>query len=337
MLVGSWWSERTVNEQWALGLGGLAFLVAVGIAAVWVTMERYEPLFNGLTPQEVTEVANQLTQDGIEYRLDQDAGRVLVTKSDVQKARATIIEHGLPLGKLPGFELFNDIEFGMTDFTQRINYQRALEGELARTIASLHPVQHARIHLVLPQTGLFAKDGSAASASVVLVLKEGAHLAHQQVSGVRGLLASAIPGLRPANVTLHDQAGVSLVRSSPSDADVEGTDTWLGTKKGYERYYQEKVSDIVSYFVGARAHVQVNVELDHGGYPIRHTTWMSAPRSETALPVQPESLPGATEMVSLELSESLDSDVGRQPAVGGATMPYRYRDVRTMPGPPTVG
>src|SRR5262249_51636316 len=153
------------------------------------------------------------------YRLENDGTTILVDKSQVHALRLKLLGKSGTLKSAVGFEIFNNTDFGMTEFAQKINYQRALQGELARTIQSLDEVKNARVRLVLPESGLFKKSGQKPKASITLAIKEGRSLAPEQVVGIQRLVAAAVPEIEPSAVTIADQRGVTLTRAAGNEGE----------------------------------------------------------------------------------------------------------------------
>jgi flagellar M-ring protein FliF len=206
-------------ERWAaLGLvqrvgalTALAALVTAGI--VWWASDRgptLSPLFSRLSPEDAGAIVERLREDRVTYELDAEGTTVLVPEERVHELRLALAADGLPRGGGVGFELFDETRFGESEFTEQVQYRRALEGELARTIAHIEGVERARVHLVLPQRTLLTSEEARASASVALHLRAGHRLEPDQVRGLVHLVASSVRGLTPENVTLVDGDGRSL-------------------------------------------------------------------------------------------------------------------------------
>ena len=187
-----------------LALAALAPLVFFG--AQWLTETQYVPLYSALPAEESGAVLNQLKVAKTPYRIG-PGEQILVPAEKVSETRLKLAMQGLPVGGGVGFEVFDRPSLGVSDFAQRLNYQRALQGELARTIGHLREVQRARVHLVLPQPSLFAERDRPATASVFLKLTPGAALGREQIRGVVHLVASSVEGLVPERVTVVDTGG----------------------------------------------------------------------------------------------------------------------------------
>lgn len=205
-------------------LAAAAFVAAVGAAMAWYAGRTdWRPLFSGLDAKDMQQVSQELSAAGIQYRMTADGGGIEVPVESVDKARMEVATKGMPQTGRLGFELFDKPNWVGSEFDEKVNYQRALEGELEHTIAALGAVRSARVHLVLPQQSLFTSEERAAKASVVLKLKR-ASLSEEQVEAIRSLVAGAVENLSPENVALVDADGRANFRprsKSGMEADVE--------------------------------------------------------------------------------------------------------------------
>lgn len=190
-------------------LGALAVaLVAALVYAMNSVFVTYQILFANLSAEDAASVVEQLRQARVPYSVGRN-GEVLVPEAQVHEWRLRLATQGMPSSGV-GFEIFDKNQFGLTDFSQRLNFQRALQGELARTIAQLKEVQHARVHLALPAPRVFSSQDKPASASVVLRLRPGAALRADQIRGIVHLVTAAVEGLSPDRVTVLESSGRML-------------------------------------------------------------------------------------------------------------------------------
>ncbi len=184
-----------------------AFLAAMAVAMVWFAGRKdWRPLFTGLDGKDVQQVSQELAAAGIPYQMTQDGGGIEVPAEMVDKARMEVAAKGMPQTGRLGFELFDKPNWVGSEFDERVNYQRALEGELEHTIGTLGVVRSARVHLVLPKQSLFASEERAAKASVVLKLKRSS-LSEEQTDAIRSLVAGSVENLSPDDVNLVDADG----------------------------------------------------------------------------------------------------------------------------------
>ena len=202
-----------------MGLVGLAVVLIVGgfVASQWMGQMTYVPLFASLPAEDAGAIVAQLKASKTPYRVGGAGEQIMVPADQVNEIRLRVASQGLPLGSGVGFEVFDKGSFGLSDFNQRINYQRALQGELARTIGQARGVTRARVHLVMPQPSLFVQRERAPSASVFLKLAPGTRLTNEDVRGIVHLVASSVEGLVPARVTVVDTAGRMLAAGSEPD------------------------------------------------------------------------------------------------------------------------
>lgn len=255
-----WWLNMSGARKagFAAGLVGIAALAA-GLAYL-ALHHAYVPLFKDSEPQENASVVAQLESLAADYRVDDGTGLVMVPQERVESLRAALMQRGVMFKSPKGFELFDNSDFGMTEFSQRINYQRGLEGELAQTIMALDGVRYARLHLVLPDAGLFQRDREQPKASVTLLTSAGKSLSADRITGIRRLVASAVPGLKPEMVSVLDHRGVDLAGKGESDGG-SAVDERVRAKVEMESYLAEKVRDAMASLFQGGAAVSVNVEL----------------------------------------------------------------------------
>jgi flagellar M-ring protein FliF len=235
-------------------IGFFAFLIVRVTAPVMV------PLFTDLSVEDSSAIIKDLERQAIPYEMRNDGAILMVPKDRVSRLRMKLAEGGLPKGGGIGYEIFDKSDaLGSTSFVQNINHLRALEGELARTIRALERVQYARVHLVMPERTLFARDQAEPSASIVLKVR-GA-LEGQQVRAIRHLVASAVTGLKPQRVSIVDDTGRLLANGASDDGIVGSVSD--ERKTGFERRLRDQVEAIVSSVVGnGRARVELSADFD---------------------------------------------------------------------------
>ena len=227
------------------------------------TRTHYAALFTGLDPADAGAVVEALKADGVNYKLDNGGATILVPREKVYDLRLKLAAQGIPQTGTIGYEIFDQNNIGSTDFVQKINYHRALEGELARTISTLNEVKAARVHLVIPEKRLFERDQKEATASVTLKLKPGHRLTSTQVQSIANLVASSVEGLRPENVTIIDTKGNILSRPRDVNSAVALSDNQMELKKKVEQYYTDRLTQLLENVVGkGKVAVQVAAELN---------------------------------------------------------------------------
>lgn len=247
----------------AVGLGTALLILVISRIA---TAPNWVPAMTNVPLQSASGLADKLDQAGIKYKLDQGGSSILVAEGDVAKARVALAKDGLPNGARPGLELFDRPTWGWNDFTQRVNYRRALEGELERTIGGMRGIDHAEVHLALSDQSAFRRaDERPATASVVLALKQGGEPSQDVVEGIAHLVSASVDGLAPENVSIHDDAGRQW--SEPNDGNsVAGlSDHELRVQEDVEKYLEHKAEDLISQLVGpnnARVRVAASINFD---------------------------------------------------------------------------
>ncbi|QKJ87575.1 Flagellar M-ring protein [Paramixta manurensis] len=239
-----------------------AAAVAIIIALVlWARAPDYRVLYNNLSDEDGGDIVTQLTQMNIPFRFAENGGALMVPADKVQELRLRLAQQGLPKGGAVGFELLDKEKFGISQFSEQVNYQRALEGELARTIETLGPVKSARVHLAMPKPTLFVREQKSPSASVALNLQPGRALDEGQISAVVHMVSSSVAGLPPGNVTVVDQAGHLLTHSDAAGRDLN--DAQLKYTNEVEARYQQRIEAILAPIVGmGNVHAQVTAQVD---------------------------------------------------------------------------
>jgi flagellar M-ring protein FliF len=246
-----------------LGLIGAGMAVGL-VSLLWVSGQtEQQVLYSHLTMEDAAAIAAKLREKGIPYTLKGDGTTILVPSATVYDTRLRLATEGLPQGGGIGFELFDQRTFGMTEFVQKLNYRRALQGELARTIAQLGAVQGARVHLVLPEKSLFVEQQEKATASVVLKMAPGRQLHQEQIRGIAHLVASSIEGLKPTDVTIVDTNGNILSREVDSTAFSSRSEAQLVYQQTLERDLERRVQSLLERSIGeGKVLVRVSAALD---------------------------------------------------------------------------
>lgn len=245
-----------------MGAVTLSLVAFFAFVIMRVTSPQMTVLFTDLSPADSGAIVRDLERQSIPFTLKGDGTAILVPQDQVARLRMRLAESGLPKGAGVGYEIFDKSDvLGATSFVQNINHLRALEGELSRSIRSLEHVQAARVHLVLPERPLFARDKVEPSASIVVRVR--GSLNPQQVRAIRHLTASAVNGLRPERVSIVDEGGQLLADGSGGDALSALGASGLERQQAFERRLREQIESIVTSVVGpGRARVQVIAEFD---------------------------------------------------------------------------
>lgn len=257
------WNEMSGRNRAGLLISSFVLLVFIVVAFIWLLKEQHAVLFSGLEQSDAASIVKELDKMKVDYQLQEGGGNILVPEEVVHQTRLKLMSSGAPLSGGVGFEIFDNSDFGMTEFAQKINFQRALQGELTRTIMSLDEVKRARVHLVMAEHGLFKRDSSGPSASVTLFLQPGAALAESRVVGIQRLIASSVPELKAEQVTISDQNGATLSQPVPDDESIEAVSARLQQKKAVEDYLSQKAVNVLSKAFGQdRVTVSIDVDLD---------------------------------------------------------------------------
>ena len=226
------------------------------------TNDGYGVLFESLSSSDAAKVIEELEKKGIPYKVGQN-NTIKVPKDVVYKERIAIAAQGIPKDKGVGFELFDKQEFGATKFDQNVKYQRALEGELSRTISALDPIESASVSLAIPKESLFISKQIDPTASVMIKLKEGRTLSPKQIRGIKNLVAAAVPRLKSENVMLIDSDGETLGDNDEESRMSELTLTQQRFKNKEEKKLQRKIVDVIAPFVGGKDKVVAQVNIDY--------------------------------------------------------------------------
>jgi flagellar M-ring protein FliF len=237
----------------AIGLGGLR----------WKHDADFRTLYSSLTPEDASAVTQKIKEAGIEYRLDETGATVTVPADRLAEARLALAGAGMPRSGRIGFELFDRTNLGASDFTEQVNYQRALEGELERTVATLAEIDQARIHITAGKESVFLDSRQPAKATVVLKLRNQARIQQSSVTAIANLVASAVDGLAPEAVSIIDDSGRLLNRPRASDGDARAAEVNLDYRQQLETELQAKLSGALEPLLGAgKFRTGVNIDCD---------------------------------------------------------------------------
>ena len=253
------WAQRIWILVAALGVAG-------GVAALsrWNEERDFKPLYSNLSAEDAGALVAKLKEGGIDYRLGDNGSTVLVSEARVAEARLAMAAQGLPKSGRIGYELFDKANFGASDFAEQVNYHRAIEGELERSIMSLREVEQARVHITMAKDSIYAESRQPAKASILIKLRVGARLSPANVSGICQLAANAVPELAPEQVSLVDTNGNLLNRARRAAASDDDSEAALDYRKSVEKDVQTKIAATLEPLLGAdhfRAGVSAEVDL----------------------------------------------------------------------------
>ncbi|MGE3073771.1 MAG: flagellar basal-body MS-ring/collar protein FliF [Dehalococcoidia bacterium] len=259
------WNQLPRARQMMLGGIGAAAVIAIYFIFIASSSPAMVVAFSGLAPEDSAAIADQLESDGTPYKIGGGGSTVSVPANQVAEIRIKLAQAGLPKGGSVGLEIFDKTNFGATDFVQQVNFQRAMEGELARSINTLDGVKASRVHIVMPTEAIFAEDQKDATASVVLQLAPGVRLGDGQVQGITNLVTNSIEGLERKGVTIIDQTGAVLFDGATFDGSFStgATGTQMDLQHQYEVSLQNDVQQTLAKVVGpGRSAVTVRASLN---------------------------------------------------------------------------
>jgi flagellar M-ring protein FliF len=263
--IASIWKRQSTTQRVVLGALIISALILIPVVFTWANTPSYSVAFSGLDEASAGQIVDKLNEQGILYQL-RGSGTILVPSNQVYQVRLRMASDGLPQGGNVGFELFSGSSaLGMTEFTQRVNYQRAMEGELERTIGSMAAISAVRVHIVTPEKALLSENQAPTTASITIQEKTGMGLDAAQVRSMTHLVASSVEGLKPENVVVVDVNG-NMLASGSSDGDSANTaqtDNHRAAEMAAGNDLQKKVQGLLDSALGPnRSVVQANVTMD---------------------------------------------------------------------------
>lgn len=318
-------TDRFTFNQKVLMIAILAaVVVSVSIFTVWLQTEEMSVLFTNLSAEDSSTVLAELNKRNVEAELSDGGTTILVPDGLVDRLRVDLTAQGIPTSGTVGWGIFDGKQYGMTEFLQNVNFKRALEGELTRTIESISGIKSARIHLVMPKQSIFKARQSPATASVVLALGNNAVLGPSQIRGIQSLVSGSVEGLETPNVSVLDQYGVVLSENYDDDAAFQ-SDTQLAMKKDVDAYLSEKAESLLARVLGpGRAIVRVDADLNFERleqqrriYDPNQTVVRSEERTEASGGADGTNEQSTT---NYEINETIETVVGEVGGVRGLTV-----------------
>ncbi|MFH1144401.1 MAG: flagellar basal-body MS-ring/collar protein FliF [Candidatus Eisenbacteria bacterium] len=257
------WQRLPGSQRLFLGVLAGALVVVVVFVALWAGRQEYGVLYANLEGEDAGAIVDRLQSQDIPYKLTEGGRTIMVPRTQVYEQRLGLASAGLPQASGQGYELLDGNRMGWTDFVQKLQFRRALEGEIARTIQSLEAVLQARVHIVTPEPSLFVEEEREPTASVMLKVRPGARLQEDEVNGVVHLVAAAVEGLQPENVTVLDTSG-RLLSGNAGDGGLLGVTTdQLDLVRMVEEGLARKAESALETVLGpSRAVVRVSAEMD---------------------------------------------------------------------------
>ena len=305
-------ANLTLRQRVTVGLIVVAVAAAMYALVHWQKEADFKPLYTSLAPEDAGAIVQKLKESGVEYRLPESGGVVMVPSARLAELRLTMATAGLPRSGRIGFELFDKANLGATEFTEHVNYRRALEGELERSIICLAEVEQARVHITFPKESVFLDSQEPAKASVLVKIRPGARLAAENVQAIDHLVASAVEGLAPDAVSVLDMNGNLLGRPAAAGG-LEGPDSSeavLEYRHKVEADLLAKIASTLEPLLGAgKYRAGVSVECDFAAaeqseelYDPARSVMLTSQRSEdnagsafaSGVPGTPSTLPRPT-------------------------------------------
>ncbi len=277
-------NELTPNQKVG-GIVAIALVIAILVGAwMWSKNVEYSILFSNISDRDGGQIVASLQQMNVPYKFSEGGGAILVPAAQVHDSRLKLASQGLPKGGLVGFEVMETQKLGASQFLEQVNYQRALEGELARSIQSLQAVQAARVHLAIPKASAFLRDEQKPTASVVINLYPGRVLESSQIAGIVHLVASSVPQLAPTNISVIDQNGNLVSQANDTSRDAGLDPTQLKYLHDLEQSAIKRIETILEPIAGSgNVRAQVAADVDFSQTDQMAETYTPNPTPSTAI------------------------------------------------------
>ena len=312
----------SVNQRMVVGMVAVAAIISASIFSLWLGREEQAVLFSDLTAEDANAALQELAKRDVSADLTNGGTTIMVPASQVHRLRVELAAKGVGTSGIVGFEIFDQSHYGMTETDYEVKRQRALQGELTKTIESLAGVEAARVHLVMPKSSMFRALATQPTASVVLTLSRTQPVGAAQVAGIQSLVAGSVEGLNADNVTVLDQAGRALSQNY-ADEGFAANDRQLELKKEVEDYLTDKAQTILSSVLGdGRSHVRVDATLNFEQIESERTVFdpdgqviRSEERNESSDPATGGST--GSSLTNYEINQTVERIVGE---TGGVKM-----------------
>jgi flagellar M-ring protein FliF len=327
----------TLRQKITLGVGAALAMGLISLLVQWSESRNYRPLFSNLSAEDAGRITGRLREGGVKFKLSEAGDTVYIPSEKVAETRLTLAAEGLPKTGRIGYELFDKTNLAATDFQERVNFHRAIEGELERSVMFLEEVEAARVHVTFAKDSVFVESRQPAKASVLLTLRQGRELALQSVSAIAHLAASAVEGLEPQAVSIMDTEGrlLSKPRRRPRPGEPEPDDAQLEFRAKFERELLAKVDATLEPLLGLdhfRASVSTDIDFSSGehseeSFDPSRSVMASQQRSEDVSgTVTASGVPGAAS--NLPRPTSKPGESGRN--VSRRTENITYQSTRTV-------
>ena len=252
----------TTQKALVIGLPVVAFSLIVTLI-IYALQPDYAVLYSNMNPEDMNAVLTELDKEGIKYKVGADGRSVYVEEGKVRDIRLKLAAKGIPNKGVIGYELFDKGTIGLSEFQQRVNFKRAIEGELVRTILRFKNIEDARVHIALPEKSIFLRDEKEPSASVFIKLRPGSSISLEQVKAIRNLVSASVENLKPENVVVIDDKGRNLTSALEDEGEEAVSNKQLKIRKEFEREIEKKIQTALEEVLGyGNVKVRVSAELD---------------------------------------------------------------------------
>jgi len=258
------WSQLGAGQRLTVAAATFVFVAGLAAIGLWSSHGDYGLLYGRLSDTEASKVIAALDDAKVPYKISAGGGSIMIPQDKVYQMRMQLAGRGIPQGDGVGFEIFDKQNFGISDFVQRANYVRAVQGELARTISQIDEVEGARVMIVLPENRLLLDKDKFATASVFVRVRGNQQLQPQSINSIRFLVANSVEGLKPNHVTVVDNLGNVLSENSDNDSLSGLTGTQLAARRNLEQYLGKKAQDMLEKVLGpGQAIVRVSADINY--------------------------------------------------------------------------
>jgi flagellar M-ring protein FliF len=258
------WSQLGPSQRFSAVAATFVLVAGLAAMAFWSSRADYGLLYGGLSDSEAAKVIAALDDAKVPYKVGRGGGSILVPQDKVYTMRMQLAGRGIPQGEGVGFEIFDKPNFGISDFVQRANYVRAVQGELARTISQINEVESARVMIVIPENRLLLDKDKYPTASVFVHVRGHSQLEPQSINSIRFLVANAVEGLKPNHVSVVDNLGNVLSENSDDDSMIGLTSSQLAARRNLEQYLARKAQDMLEKVLGpGQAIVRVAADINY--------------------------------------------------------------------------
>jgi flagellar M-ring protein FliF len=272
-MVRRFWSTKNTQQKTNIVIVTAIFVATCALLFTWASRPDFKPLFTNLSSKDASAIAKRLAEEKIPYKLENEGNTILVPQRFLYETRLKLAGAGLPENGTVGFELFDKMNLQTSEFIENVNYVRALQGELAKTISSIEEVKGARVMLNIPKTTIYMEDEAPPSASIVLSLGGGRGLGSEKVQSIAFLVASSVKNLKPENITIVDDKG-NLLYSPELAGGGFSSSSQYQLQRNFQKEMEQKVQGALDRIFGSgKSLVKVSVELDFDKQTIDRETY----------------------------------------------------------------